>query len=120
MAAGLGQRFARGKDSWPWDQPHLNGTRQRPVSAACVTHRGEAAIQHCRQNRQGAVHDDCVGLQRIHAQVGVGRQHVNVAVDQARHQGLAAQIDHLIVRSGRLAFGAYIDNALALGHDFLT
>ncbi|RMN39042.1 hypothetical protein ALQ60_05477 [Pseudomonas syringae pv. papulans] len=120
MAAGLRQCLARCEDARAGNQPHLNRTGQCPVSAPGIAHGGKTTVEHRRQNRQGAVHDNCVGLQSVHAQVGVGSQHVHMAVDQAGHQCSATQIDDLSASRGRFTLGTYFDNALTLDHDLLA
>ena len=102
MAAGLRDKAAAVKQ--PRDRTEkaiLDGHRQANVSSAYVAQRGEAAIEArrhkpCRKMRQ-------VRSGRLHHpdDIQPGRIHMNVGIDQSRHQHAVGTIDDLFVARGR-------------------
>ena len=116
MAAGLRQRLAADHEARRLDQPFLDGLHQRIGRAAEIAHRGEAAMQHVLHDVGGVIGDERVGQHRIGAQIGHGRDHVDVAIDQARHQRLAREVDHRCARRGDRLVRDFAD-AVALDED---
>ena len=98
----------------PGIRPELDRGLDAPVGAAGVAHRGEAAIDHAAHQlgRLGGQQGERHALEI--ADVHLGQEHMDVAVDQPRHQGaLAAAVHHLgVARLDRL--GRHFFYVLAL------
>ena len=119
VAAGRADGAAGDEEARAGDQAGLDGGLDAPVGAAGVAHRGEAAVDHALhqvgrpRRQQGQRHVLEV------ADVDLDQEDMDVAVDQARHQGALAAIDHL--RLGRLdRLGRHFLDGVALDQDLVA
>ena len=93
MTAGLDERLAANKEARSFDDLLIDRALEADVGAAEVADRGEPAQKHLLHDPRGVQRDQQIGQSRVVSGVGVRRDDMGVAVDEARHQGLAAQVD---------------------------
>ena len=95
MAAGLADRATGDEQARPGEQPLLDRQLVAEIGAAGVADGGEAARQHGAEPlgrmRGGERGRDVAG--GVEAEADMARHDVDMAVDQAGHQGTAAEID---------------------------
>ncbi len=112
VTAGLRQRLTGRENPRTGNQPAFECLRQTPIRAARIAHAGETAAEHRLQNRQRANCGENIRLCRVHAEVRARSQHMDVAIDQARHHRLAASVDHARVRQIDGTVGDFDDMAV--------
>ena len=119
VAAGRTDRAAGDEEARARDQARFDGGLGPPVGAAGIAHGGEAAIEHALQAPGGARHHQRQ-RHRLHAvDVDLAVMGMDVAVDQARHQGALAAIHDLGL--GRLdRLGRDFLDAVALDQHFVA
>ena len=105
VAAGRADGAPRDEQPRPGQEAELDRGLEAPVGASGVADRGEAAIDH-RPHQRGGAHGHQRQRDRFEvADVHLRQHHVNVAVDEARHQRAARAVDHggvrRLDRSGR-------------------
>jgi hypothetical protein len=97
----------------------FHGGLQAPVGAAGVAHGREAAVDHAEHQPRGA----CRHQRQRHgfevADVHLAQRDMDMAVDQARHQGTPAAIDHVgALRLDRLV--GNLNDGIALDQQFVA
>ena len=98
MTAGGADGASRDEHARTRQETLRQAVAHAPIRAACIAHRGEAAIDHRPRQRSGA--------HRHHRQrnrfeipdVHFGEHHVNMAIDQAGHQRAALAVDYVGIR----------------------
>ncbi len=95
MAAGLRQPAAGVQQTGARGQAVRQGQGVTDVRAAGVADGGEAAVQHLAQRPIGEGGQIFRAPAQQLQDVEVGGPDVHVGVDQPRHQGAPAEVDHL-------------------------
>jgi hypothetical protein len=95
MAAGLAQRLAGDDEARRREIAFLGRLLQAEIGAADIAHRGEAAHQHLAHDHEGAGGHQRIRQLRVAAEIGDAGDDMDMGVDQARHQGLALEVDDL-------------------------
>ena len=98
MTTRLRQCTARGKNARAFHHVGAGGFCQIPVATTGVAHRGEAAHEHALHDGQSAQSGKYVGLVGRDIEVQMRGNDVDMAIDQARHQGFTLSLDHLGAR----------------------
>ena len=111
MAPCLRQRTARGKNARAFHHVGAGGFGQIPVATARIAHRGETPHQHALHDGQSAQSGKHVGLVGRDIEVQMRGNDMDMAVDQARHQGFTLGLDHLGARCN--------ENVWLMGNDRL-
>ncbi len=93
MTAGLDERLAANKETRPFNDLFSDSALEAGVGAAEVTHAGEPPQKHLLHDAGGMQRDVRIRQAREVGRIGEWRHDVDVTVDEARHQGLAAQVD---------------------------
>ena len=112
MTTGLAERLAGDEQSRAFEQPLLDRGLDAVVGAAGVAQRGKAAMQHGAHSDRafrGKQRKRHIGQQ---AQVHLGEHHVDVRVDQPRHQRATTQVDAGGGRAGERAVGDLLHGAV--------
>jgi hypothetical protein len=93
MTAGLDERLAADEETRSFDDLLIDRALEADVGAAEVADRGEPAQKHLLHDPRRVQRDERIGQSRVVGRVGQRRDDMGVAVDEAGHQGLAAQVD---------------------------
>ena len=98
MATRLRQCTAGCKNTGPNSHVGAGSLCQIPITATSIAYRGEAAHKHALHDGQGTQCGKYIGLVGRDVEVQMRCNHMNVAVDQAGHEGFTLGFHHLGVR----------------------
>src|SRR5215469_820828 len=96
MPAALAERVTADEHARPRNQASIDRLFHAPVGAACIANGGEPLVEGFLDRLPDLVgHQACWIGPALGTQVDVECAHVDMSVDQSRHQGLTAAVDNL-------------------------
>jgi hypothetical protein len=116
MPSRLRERFAAIDEAWPLQVALFKGLCQTILGSAHIAHRREPALQHARQHPGRSRRD--IGRRPLgqRGKVCGDGGHMDMGIDQTRHQGHATQVKALRI-AGLHVGPSDLQNALSLHED---
>ncbi len=109
MSPGRADGLAGDEQPRTRDMPSLDRGLDAPVGPSGVADGGEAAVEHRAQPRRRARGDKRQRQRLHHPDIDLAVDGMDVAVDQARHQGALTAIDHGGIRRLDGRFAQFLD-----------